>query len=474
MKSTILVILFAIITMTSAVKGQVWTTEFQFFNDPSGNYSGLVWGNGKIFTGGDYGSSPSYSCSRRFSPINGVMDWEKNDNIPTAIMDMSQFTSLDNKGKVVSFVRTVDSRWFLVFRDQNTGNFIDSAEVSASMLITSYRDSIIGLTNGNGSQGFIYDESGLQKRQLTIVPSGQTIQRPYPKTHGDTLYVFGSYFGGGKWHGFVQKTLLTTGQILWRTNIVDAIRTSGDIDSVGNVYAGSSIDTGSAAGVLIFRITKLNRTGTIVGVRDTVPNSTPESNIENFVNDFAVSKISNRVVLGGSSEESQILNTSTNNGYVWSCDLNLNPVTAFKIKQVSTYTGNTVLRMVFGNGALYVLGKSYSQSQPTKGWLKKYDSILTGVSGTPNHVPSGHVLNQNYPNPFNPKTKISFSIPKSGVVRLTVYDILGKEVETLIRERMPMGIHEVIFDGQHLSTGAYFYRLETDDFTETRKMMLIK
>ncbi len=89
-------------------------------------------------------------------------------------------------------------------------------------------------------------------------------------------------------------------------------------------------------------------------------------------------------------------------------------------------------------------------------------------------VPRDYNLSQNYPNPFNPTTKINFSIPKSGFVTLKVYDILGKEVVTLVNENKTAGSYIIDFDGSELSSGVYFYTIQVNGFTDTKKMLLIK
>jgi carboxypeptidase T len=83
-------------------------------------------------------------------------------------------------------------------------------------------------------------------------------------------------------------------------------------------------------------------------------------------------------------------------------------------------------------------------------------------------------LMQNYPNPFNPNTKINFTIPKQNFVKLNVYDISGKLVSILVNESKDAGKYEVIFNGENLSSGIYFYKIEAGDFIVTRKMILIK
>ena len=89
-------------------------------------------------------------------------------------------------------------------------------------------------------------------------------------------------------------------------------------------------------------------------------------------------------------------------------------------------------------------------------------------------LPSKYDLSQNYPNPFNPSTKISFSLPQADVVTLKIYDILGSEVATLVNGKMEAGKYEINFDASNLPSGAYIYRIQTNNFQATKKMMLLK
>jgi hypothetical protein len=92
-----------------------------------------------------------------------------------------------------------------------------------------------------------------------------------------------------------------------------------------------------------------------------------------------------------------------------------------------------------------------------------------GVSGNNNNIPGEYRLEQNYPNPFNPSTKISFSLPKGGDVKLLVFDVLGREVTVLVNGFRTVGTHSVDFDASSLSSGVYLYKIQAGDFTETRK-----
>ena len=89
-------------------------------------------------------------------------------------------------------------------------------------------------------------------------------------------------------------------------------------------------------------------------------------------------------------------------------------------------------------------------------------------------VPAKFELSQNYPNPFNPSTSISYQLPKRGQVTLTIFDILGKEIVTLVNEQKDAGNYEVKFNANNLSSGMYFYRIHVGDFVSVKKMMLMK
>ncbi len=99
---------------------------------------------------------------------------------------------------------------------------------------------------------------------------------------------------------------------------------------------------------------------------------------------------------------------------------------------------------------------------------------FTSINQTSSEILNSYSLFQNYPNPFNPSTIIRFKIKDSGFTSLKIYDILGKEVATLVNEKLQPGEYEIEFDGSDYSSGVYFYKFEAGDFSETKKMILIK
>jgi hypothetical protein len=120
-----------------------------------------------------------------------------------------------------------------------------------------------------------------------------------------------------------------------------------------------------------------------------------------------------------------------------------------------------------GNGSS--INTSGSPIQQT--W--KEELVPTGVSNN-NKIPLNYSLSQNYPNPFNPTTNIRFTLPKDGNASLKIYDILGNEVATYLEGFVKAGTYNAIIDGSKWASGVYFYRLTTSEFTDTKRMTLVK
>ena len=123
-----------------------------------------------------------------------------------------------------------------------------------------------------------------------------------------------------------------------------------------------------------------------------------------------------------------------------------------------TIVNNVIRVMTHGNGA----------------YERKFLSQITSDSEDEPNTLSGFKLEQNYPNPFNPVTSMQYAIGNGQFVIVKVYDLLGKEITTLVNQEMPAGIHKLEFDGTGLPSGTYFYRLEAGNYVETKKMVLLK
>ncbi len=98
---------------------------------------------------------------------------------------------------------------------------------------------------------------------------------------------------------------------------------------------------------------------------------------------------------------------------------------------------------------------------------------VTGIAGN-NEIASGYSLSQNFPNPFNPATKLNYTVARTGLVNLSVYDSRGNMVKNLVNETRNAGSYSVEFNGSNLSSGVYYYKISVNGFSETKKMMLVK
>jgi len=108
------------------------------------------------------------------------------------------------------------------------------------------------------------------------------------------------------------------------------------------------------------------------------------------------------------------------------------------------------------------------------GAILKYVYDLVNITLNESEFPNSYSLSQNYPNPFNPETVIKYSLPVSAFVKLRVYDVLGNEVAELVNEKLNAGSYSVKFSGKNLSSGVYYYNITADDFSETKRMILLK
>ena len=113
-------------------------------------------------------------------------------------------------------------------------------------------------------------------------------------------------------------------------------------------------------------------------------------------------------------------------------------------------------------------------SRNDMGWKPWYLAAKGGVADTPEILPEVYSLSQNYPNPFNASTTIRYNLPTSSNVTIDIYDILGRKITTLVDKNQTAGNYQVIWNANNATSGTYFYRIQTDDFTDSKKMLLLK
>jgi hypothetical protein len=154
---------------------------------------------------------------------------------------------------------------------------------------------------------------------------------------------------------------------------------------------------------------------------------------------------------------------STDAGVSWGADIRLTNNTANSFYPSVAVSGS-VVHVVWtdhrdGNWEIY---------------YKRDPTGNVGIQNISTEIPSAYSLSQNYPNPFNPETNIKFAIPKNGFVNIAIFDMLGKELETLVNEQLAPGTYETNWNASNYPSGVYFYKLSAGDISETKKMLLLK
>lgn len=141
---------------------------------------------------------------------------------------------------------------------------------------------------------------------------------------------------------------------------------------------------------------------------------------------------------------------------------NWEPVTEFPVGY------DVLLVMPYGDDSHLLIGTADGL------WIAEFDTIATGVKKISGTVPMEFTLHQNYPNPFNPSTTISFSLPRSEFARLKIFDLTGREITTLISKNLAAGNYSFKWDANNQPSGVYFYQLQAGQYSETKKLLLLK
>jgi hypothetical protein len=170
-------------------------------------------------------------------------------------------------------------------------------------------------------------------------------------------------------------------------------------------------------------------------------------------------------------------------GGIWSADVIFPIYTPFEIQYKYGINYGDDLNNGGGNDNENSVGTDHFITLFSSFWNGVVDNVFgtmgnhtftTDVKNITNTMPTSYALEQNFPNPFNPATRINFSIPNEGIVTLNVYNSLGQQVATLVNESKPAGTYQVDFDGADLTSGVYFYKISSGNFTQTKKMILMK
>jgi hypothetical protein len=246
---------------------------------------------------------------------------------------------------------------------------------------------------------------------------------------GTTIGVFLSTNNGASWNA-----ILNGWNGPWGYN-VRALTVSN-----GYLYAGVDANDGSNS---IYRSTDNGETWSILGGS---PSGTTT---------YAFAVSGTNVFAGGDGG----VDVSTDNGATWT------------MASTSEFPTTIISALVVSDTNLYA---GTSIDPPIGVFRRPLSQMVTGIGEEGNTTPRDYSLSQNYPNPFNPSTVIRYQLPANAFVTLKVYDILGREVRTLVDERQNAGIHSVTFSASGLTSGVYFYRIETGTYHDAKKLLLLK
>ncbi len=248
----------------------------------------------------------------------------------------------------------------------------------------------------------------------------------------------------------------TAGNLIWNqtynqffnTNIPQSIVPAG----TNYIYVGGTVRNVDDD----FLILKYSTEGSLVW--DRIFNSGSNDGLY----DICINEDNNIYASGISDNGCSTVKFSSDGNYMWDH--------IYKIKPNETSWG-------FSNGVtnnnLYVTGYGIGNGSGCDIITIKYNTLI-GIQTISNEIPKEFSLSQNYPNPFNPTTNIEFSLPKSGFVNITIYDAMGRKIETLVNQNLTHGTYKADWDAAKYPSGVYFYKLTAREFSETRKMVLIK
>jgi hypothetical protein len=372
-----------------------------------------------------------------------------------------------------------DTAW--VRRYNGPGNGLDKAQAIATddsgyVYVTGYS---VGDGTHNDYATIKYHSNGDTAWVRRYHRVAQTQERPSDIAVDDSgnVYVTGGGEGGGTDYDYVTIKYRSDGDTAWLRRY-DGPGNSSDyayavaVDDSGNVYVtGYSNGTGTYQD---FATIKYSSGGDQIWVRryDYGVNGTDESN------DLAIDGSGNVYVAGQSGSGGTAgLDYATIKYYS-------NGDTAWVMRYNGPGSGSDYAQAlaVDDSGNVCVTGYGDEGNGTDNDYRTiKYVQTSSGVEDETGdrERPSEFVLSQNYPNPFNPTTKIEFTLAKSGLVTLQIYDVLGRKVRTLVSEELSAGYKSVLWDGKNedgkdVASGVYFYQLKVGDFSQPKKMLLLK
>jgi hypothetical protein len=456
--STLGFIIFVTSTLISQTLVQKWNTII-----PLGTY-GVVTKivHDSIFTytlGREEIGGNSHSALTKINDVTGDTVWIKKDSVTLSSSDL-QFCVLNSK---VYYVSSTSTYSYLITRDKNSGEMIQIKTLASRISLTKSSNGMIGITRTASANVVVFNQNGDSVRSFPLGYSLSNGSLTINEKNG-FLWIFGLYYSSG-YSSFVEKRNIVSGQMLWRQNFVGSNPFYGSTDSIGNSY--NSIYYSNGVDSLVKIDPNGNRVWAKPYTQDVYPRDVAVNTKQNIVLTVGVTQ--------SNGDKGIVVGRNATTG---------DSVFSFIIAWNQNFTASGVTGICCDNdGNFYLTGYGYPASVHTTCYTRKYFyDTLTGITVIGNENPQGFKLSQNYPNPFNPMTKIRFDVANgfpvgtsgNDKVMLKIYDIQGRELQTLVNESLKPGTYEVNFDGSKLTSGVYFYKLITDSYSETKKMLMIK
>lgn len=455
----------------NAAGSPLWVARYDNNYDDNA-YSILVDASGNVYVTGTSTNTNSDYCTIKYNS-SGVQQWVSRYNGSANSIDIAHEFGMDGSGNIYV-----------------TGESVNSSG-QRDIVTVKYNNS--GVQQWVNVSGFALDDRGYD---IAEDVSGNS-------------YVTGSIYNGFN-SDIVTLKISPTGSQLWN-RVENGTGNGSDfgrsivLDNFGNVYVAGSLS--NPTNNFDFALVRYSTNG---GAALSIHTYNAPAN----GNDQAVSCVADQ------------------NGYVYSTGLSIGsgtghdyltlkyqpqPIAPILVSPANNSTGNTLIPLLNWNDVLnaesytvqvstnsgfssFVInqpGLTVSQYQVTAGALQNnvnyywrvcavnatigpwsevwnFRTALVGIQPISTEIPEVYALYSNTPNPFNPGTDIRFDIPKSGFVTLKIFDISGKELETLVKEKLDPGKYKAVFNGSNLSSGVYLYQLSTVDFTKTMKMILLK
>ena len=459
---------------------ELWTARYTGIGGGNNDYgvSVAVDASGNVYVTGTSFGGPSLGLDIVVLKYNsnGTLIWDYRFTGPDGLDDEASKMVLDAAGNVYVCGTSIGSgtqKDFAVFKLSSSGvsqwskrynnsNFDDypvdlAVDGSGNVWVTGY-SSIPG--NSYDFMTVKYNSTGIQQWAFPFNVGGEEVGLSLGVDASGNAYIGGYTNAYGSGNDCFVFSLNASGGFRWFQRYTgpgnnDDKVNSISVDASGNVIAAGNSNQG-ANGNDVFAVC-YNSSGVQqwinilnVGGSETIYYVTRDAASNSF--------LTGKTNAYGNGEDYLTLSYDPSGNFRWLSAYNY-----------SAAQNDIAFKVIADNsGSVYVTGTSFADYATIK------YSQLTGLHNVNNEISSAYRLSQNYPNPFNPLTKISFSLPVAGNIKLSVFDVNGEEVSRLVDRYMNRGTYEFELNAVNLPSGTYFFRLSSGSFTETKKMILIK